>query len=362
MKANLKAGGLNGSFVDSLTRADMIAAVQMAIWTYANATDGASDGLGYFSSIDVTRNIGTYFTPLHNYTNECWEWFPGKRMRSYDARAEYRVNTLAYYLCNLPGVSAQEDQIVISDIKVTRAELLPESDDSYQVGMYVYLNNGGHPQDDLIVTATSYHTNADGTVETTARSNQRVAGNAKLNMTVTAKHGDTIHVVVEGTQYLAKGVYFYEPEGGRDISQSLVGVAEGATQIYAEETFVFSKDIDETGLRIYKTEADTGLPLSDITFHVYSVTADGAALNETPTEEEIVLFATEENLIGSVTTDETGYGAVNLAEGQYLVVEEMNAEKVKTPIHPFYLQIPMTETLENEDGTTTVQTIPVVSV
>ena len=40
----------------------------------------------------------------------------------------------------------------------------------------------------------------------------------------------------------------------------------------------------------------------------------------------------------------------------------MNAEKIKEPIHPFYLYIPMTEVIENEDGTTTAQTVPVVSV
>lgn len=363
MKANLKAGGLNGDFVDSLSRADMIAAVQMAVWTYANAADGASDGLGYFASVDVKRNTNVYFYPLHDYTNECWEWFPGAKQRTYDVRVEYRVNTLAYYLCNLPGVSAQEDQIVISDVKVTRANLLAATDDSYQIGMYVYLNNGGTAQDNLKVTVTSYHTNADGTVETTGRSSRKVDGNAKLDMTVRAKSGDTICVVVEGTQFLEKGVYFYEPEGGRDASQSLVGVAEGETHVRAEETFVFSENIGEMGLRIHKTEAGTGMPLSDITFKIYHAeAADGAALNETPTEEEIELYAVEENLVGSVTTDETGYAAIGLGEGRYLVVEEMNAEKIKAPIHPFYLLIPMTETLYNEDGTTMVQTVPVVSV
>ena len=56
MKANLKAGGLNPTFVDSLNRADLISAVQMAVWTYANAADGAAGGLGYFASVDVTKN------------------------------------------------------------------------------------------------------------------------------------------------------------------------------------------------------------------------------------------------------------------------------------------------------------------
>ena len=363
MKANLKAGGLDPEFVDSLNRADLISAVQMAVWTYANVADNAGEALGYFASVSVTKNQGIYFYAMHDYTNEMWEWFPGKRQRSFDASDEYRVNVLAHYLCSLPGVSPKNDEILISDVKVTRAELIAESEDSYRVGMYIYLNNGAKAQDDLKVTVTSCHLNADGTLETTASSSRKVEGSTRLDMTVAARSGDTIRVVVEGTQHLAKGVYFYEPEGGRSASQCLVGVAEGETRVRAEETFLFSEHIGETGLRIYKTEAGTGLPLSDITFRIYSVAAaDGAVLNETPTEEEIALYATSENLVGSVTTDETGYGAISLEEGIYLVVEEKNGEKIKAPIHPFYLLIPMTETAEQEDGTTTVQTIPVVSV
>jgi len=82
MKDNLKEGGLSASFVDSLTRSDLISAVQMAVWTYANASDGASNGLGYFASISTLKNKGTYFTQMHDFTNECWDWLPGKGQRS----------------------------------------------------------------------------------------------------------------------------------------------------------------------------------------------------------------------------------------------------------------------------------------
>ena len=362
MKASLKAGGLGSDFVDSLTRADMIAAVQMAVWTYANA--GENDGaLGYFASIDIPKNTGIYFTPLHDYTNECWEWLPGKRQRSYDARAEYRVNTLAYYLCNLEGVEAQEDQIVISDVEVTRADLLAGTDGMYRVGMYIYLNNGGSQQDDLKVTVSSYHTNEDGTVTMIAQSNQVVSGRTELEMSVKASSGDTIRVVLEGTQTLEKGVYFYEPEGGRDASQCLVGVAEGKTNVRAEETFQFVEEMGDMGLRIYKTDAADGSPLADIVFDIYRVVpGEGEMLNATPTEEEIAKYATEENLVGTVTTDATGYAAVTLEEGIYLIVEEHNTEKIKAPVSPFYIIVPMTETTENEDGTTSVETVNILSV
>jgi len=359
MKDNLKAGGLNASFVDSLNRADMIAAIQMAVWTYANAADGAAGGLGYQASIDITKNFGTYFTPLHDYTNEMWEWFPGAGGRSYDARDEYRVNTLAYYLCNLPGVPASDNQIVISDIEITRAEMIPGGAGAYAVGMYIYLNHGGQPDDDLKVIITSY----DDAGEITEQIKQNVNGRTTLDMFIKANPGDTIKVEVEGTQTLARGVYFYEPEGGRDSSQSLVGVGEGTTRVHTEKSFRFEENVAEMGLRIYKTETETGSPLSDITFHVYRVQpGEGETVSPTPTQEEIARYAVAENLAGSVVTDVTGYASLALEEGLYLVVEEHNTEKVKAPVDPFYISIPMRVSTESEDGTTTVDTVNMVSV
>lgn len=359
MKANLKAGGLSAAFVDSLNRADLISAVQMAVWTFANAADGASGGLNYFASIDVTKNQGTYFFALHDYTNEMWEWFPSKRQRSYDARDAYRVNTLAYYLCNLPGVPASDNQIVISDIEITRAEMIPGGAGAYAVGMYIYLNHGGQPDDDLKVIITSY----DDAGEITEQIKQNVNGRTTLDMFIKANPGDSIKVEAEGTQTLARGVYFYEPEGGRDSSQSLVGVGEGTTRVHTEKSFRFEENVAEMGLRIYKTETETGSPLSDITFRVYRVQpGEGETVSPTPTQEEIARYAVAENLAGSVVTDVTGYASLALEEGLYLVVEEHNTEMVKAPVDPFYISIPMSVSTESEDGTTTVDTVNIVSV
>ena len=363
MKANLKAGGLNAAFVDSLTRADMIAAVQMSVWAYANNEVISDEDMGYFASIDIPRNNGIYFTAMHDYTSECWDWLPGKGTRTYDARAQYRVNVLTHYLCSLEGVAPADDEIIISDIQITRADLLPGSNGTYEVGMYVYLNNGGSQQDSLKVIATSYHENEDGTISITAQSNQVVDGRSKLEMFVRANAGDTVKVVVEGTQTVAKGVYFYEPEDGRDSSQSLVGVAQGKTNVYAEKSFSFIENAEEMGLRIHKTATGTGTPISDITFHIYKVpVSEGETLNTVPTEEEIAKYAVEENKVASLITDATGYASLALEEGIYMVVEEHNPEKIIAPADPFYVTIPMTQTKVNDDGSTTVVVTNIVSV
>lgn len=337
VKSNLRSAGYSADFVNSLTRSDMIAATQMAVWTYANAADGAQGGLGYFASIDITKNTGIYFTPLHDTNVETWDWLPKKQQRSYDARAEYRVNNLAYYLCKLPGEKASHNEIVISDIKVARADLITGLDDTYSVGMYIYLNDGGSSKDNLKITATSY--SADGSV--TGATNFQLDGKTEYGLNVKAKYGDTIKVVVEGTQYLGKGVYFYEPEGGRDASQSLVGVGEGETKVRAEEEVVFNAE-PEMGLRIYKTAADTGEPLSDITFDVYKVElTEGESTGKTPTDADVAKYATTANKAGSIITDATGYGSLGLDKGTYLIVEQHNKEKVAEPVAPFFISVPM---------------------
>lgn len=351
MKANLKAGGMSSSLADQLTRADMIAGVQMAIWAYANsAADIYDENSAYGGTYDIVTN--SYMDSMHDYRNESWDWWSTeKNSVIYDADAAYRVNNLVYYLCHLSGVSADEDQIVISDVEVARADLIPGTDDTYRVGMYVYLN-GGSEKDDLRITITS--TSSDGTV--TGSTSQKVSGQSSYAMSVKAQYGDTIRVVVEGTQYVEKGVYLFEPEGGRDASQTLVSVGEGYTEVHAEESFEFHTDV-EMGLRIYKTATTTDLPISDITFDVYHVVlGEDEVLNTVPTAEDVARFATSENLAGSVTTDVTGYASLPLEKGVYLVIEQHNADKVEAPVDPFFITIPMTVKNENTNGDTSTET------
>lgn len=365
MKSNLIASGMNAEVVNSLNRADLIAGVQGAIWTYANAADMGGNVIAYFASIDITKNQGTYFTALHDYTNEMWEWLPGARGRSLDKRAQYRVDSLIRHLCSLPGVAPSENQIVISDVSVTRASLQSAAEEKYDVGLNIFLNAGAREGDKLKITVTSYRTNADGTKTVTSTVSQPVGDAVRYDVSVTARYDDVISVVVEGTQVLAKGVYFYEPQGGRDASQSLVGVADGETAVYAEEHFTFHTDV-EKGLRIHKTEYGTGLPISGITFTVYKLNpGDNITIGSVPTTEDVAKYAVEENKVASVTTDVTGYASLALEDGTYLIVEE-KSDKVKTPVAPFFILVPMVEenTVQSGDGTvtTTYEAIDVISV
>lgn len=360
MKANLKKGGLKAEFVDSLGRSELIAATQMAIWQYSN-NHLFQDGGKYFATINVTKNEISasnprgYFTVMHDHTNEVWEWLPKGAQRSYDYKAAYRVNNLINYLCNLEGKKATEDSIVISDIKVGRVDLLPRGEDLYNVGLHITLNDGASAGDDVKLKIVSYSEDENGNKTQTAATSVKMGKSNEYTMTINAKYGDTIEVSAEGTQQLDKGVYFYEPKGGHTVSQALVGVSEGENPLYAAETFSFGRDV-EGGLRIYKKSSEDKTPISDITFNVYDVTDAGVDPKATPTEEELAKYAVADKLVGSVVTDATGYAALELAHGTYLVVEQHNAEKVLEPAAPFYvvLPCPVEKEIEGENGVETV--------
>ncbi len=282
MRSILKAEGMDANFVDSLTRADMISAVQMAVWSYANINDEAADGLEYFASISVPKNTNLYFTPLHDYTNEVWDWLPGKRQRTYDAEAEYRVNTLAEYLCNLESVEIKREQLIISQVEVLKTKLAEHGDGTYDLTVLITVNGTILENDDIEIIVTSYSENGE-TVTTSAHSIDAVSGQSTYKTVVNTKDADTIRVEVKGVQEKPKGVYFYEPENGRDSSQTLVGVAKGRTSVYAENKFIFTPDIEITPVEPDEPEAE--IPESKRNHYIvfgktekigwYSVSLDG---------------------------------------------------------------------------------------
>lgn len=357
MKENLKASGINAEYVDSLTKDDIIAGVQMAIWRYSNSHIFEDTYSGYFASISVQKNTGIYFTPYHDYTNEIWEWLPTARQRTFDPAVAYRVNNLIYYLCNLPGQPKEEDASIITDIRIGRMDIVPQSEDIYNVNLHLLLNGHTKAGDNVTLNIVSYHEDESGNIVQTDSATINVGTHSEYALSIGAKYGDTIEVTATGNQNLPRNVYFYEAEGGYKASQSLIGVSGGNTPVYALSRFSFEEDI-EAGLRIYKKSSVDQAPISDITFNVYKVTLSADdILNKTPSAEEVAKYAVPENLVGSIVTDSTGYGAIELEkDGIYLVIEEHNPEKIESPEDPFYVSVPypMKKEVEGENGTETV--------
>ena len=338
MKTRLKDLGLDEDFVDSLNRSDIICAVQMAIWAYSNMSKEKIDqSVFYGGSLDMSKVPGI-MTPIHNYNNELWDWWSTATKRlTFSYESSYKINNLVYFLFNLPGKDADEEQLIITDVEVSRAQLRPGSEDTYDIGMYVNLNGKVEADDDIEIIVKSGHDDGAGNFITTDSFTVSADTKNRYPMTVSVKEGDTVSVETKGIQNVTKGVYLYEPEGGKDVSQTLVGVTEGPMRIGARQTFTFSDNI-EKGLRIYKTSNEDGTPISGVTFDVFR--ADDAVSDE-PTDEETAAYSSDANKVGSITTDDAGCGALELENGKYLVCEQADPEKVKEPAKPFYITIPM---------------------
>ena len=326
MRSRLKSNGMDAEFVDSLNRADMISAVQMAIWSHANINDAAANGLEYYASIDIPKNRNIYFNPLHDYTNEIWEWLPGKQQRSFDTRAQYRVNTLAEYLCSLEPVAATPEQIVISELEVVKTELIDEENGLYHITMYIALNGGGNAKDDLTIHTTSYSEKADGSIDITEKTECKAELiDGVYTITTHAKDGDMIEITVDGKQVLTKGAYFYDPEGGRENSQSLVGISEGVTAVSASKSTLFIAELANIPVQGIETpETELEIKKGEIIQLTVTVKPENATNKQ-------IIFTSSDPSVASI--DENG-NITALCEGT-AVITAYSADKpsVKREIH-----------------------------
>ena len=238
MKADLAANGY--PYAEALTRNEIIAAVQTAIWACAN-TNGVP--MRYAKSYKVSDNLQWGY-PLYDTSAESGLDVNGKRVFKTYEEVGTRIDSLVDYLLEQDAVYADKKQIVISELKLMGAPvMLNEEEEICQFNVSVKLNNSGSGYEDHIV------------ITVTAGENEVVVpvvlGQNEYNITINAKRGEEIKAVVSGTQVLPEGVYFYAPKAAdvngdgiatsREVSQNLVGVAMGATEVYAEDTISFDE-------------------------------------------------------------------------------------------------------------------------
>ena len=309
MKENLYQEGFEYAY--DLNRSEIIAAVQAAIWAYAN--EGSN--YVYSRTFDVTTNP-QWGTVAHDYTNQLDVWWKtGKRKFSTDPIVEERINKLIEHLKQQTAVYADKNQIIISSLEVVDTVPIQEKDDFYNVVMRLKLNSSGSSQaDDLTVTVLR---NGDVIEERPVELGVEV-----YDLGIVARNGDVIEVIVSGEQILPKGVYFYEPEGGRDVSQCLVGVAEGATNVYDEESFVLEiENPINVDLLLQKTD-EQGKTLTGAKFELYvKVFEHLDASAEAYEGEELIIY------MGSYEVDENGQLILeNLIPGRYSLFEVESPE------------------------------------
>ena len=313
MKANLAQA--NFEYAEQLTRSDIIAAVQIAIWNFSNGAEANGSDYKYSYTFDLNANT-QWGKGFHDYTNELWDWWSvGKRHLIVNKEAGERVNALAKYLLELEGEKANTNQIVINEVKIEGAEPVQAKENAYNVALKVLLNNGGTSGEDNIVITVS--------TESQVITQEVKLGKAEYDMVIEAKAGETIHVLVEGNQTLPKGAYLYMPSS-REVSQVLVGVAEGLTAIQATDSVTL--DIPETepvtaNLKLQKTDKK-GVALTGAAFDLYFHGKE-ATYN-----------------IGTYPVDENGFLIVeNLLPGNYELVESVVPEGYVNPEKPIAFSI-----------------------
>ena len=368
MKEDLAEDGF--AYADDLKRNEIIAAVQTAIWACANDME---EPLRYAKSYKVSDNLQWGY-PLHDTSNESGLDVSGNRVFKTYEEVGTRIDSLVDYLLAQDAVYADKAEIIISKLEM-KGKPVQVNDDTVQLQLDLELNNSGsNYQDDINITISS----SIQTVTIPVK-----FGTEQYSVEIKANRNDEVKAVVSGTQVLPAGVYFYAPKAAdtdgdgiatnREVSQNLVGVAMGATPVYAEASI----DLHDRVINFEKTTtSEQGLePLEGIAFDIYYV---GSVDEYTNYVKEVsqtyggnkdnkkeFMIAVQDKFedaktnwikannvapVATVVTDITGKAVYNLTkngqeDGIYLIIEHEHPAIVK-PLAPFIVAVPMT----SDDG------------
>lgn len=371
MKEKLAA---SGEFTDAelalLTDGVAMTATQYAIWYFSNASDSATD---------ARKQIGAYW-----YASGSPEHMPDEHEDSVAL-----IFKIFNYLINLDPASFENttaNAVITKDNFVTSIGVdnavkidghennadTNEDNDAYTadvtftMGVLPSSDNG----DDLVAQIVD----AEGNVLATGRiSGALQEGEVRLtgsNGTYTFEDMTLIEgtqklkVQLAGHQELEQGVYLYNPEGGRTVSQTLVGIAEGTHEVDVALDWDLKFSVNEPPERIITIHKQTpsGSALEGIQFDFYCVAGRDEYLSGAVQLPESAADYTDLPAVPDYTivTDENGNGTFNLTEnnlpdGVYLVVEHEHPAIV-APVDPFYVIIPGT----TEDGTGLVYQIDII--
>ena len=238
--------------MQGLTEGEALAVTQAAIWTFANGskdvlTGEAEDvvvGADGFSGGNATR-LATLYNYLISLTEE--------------NQTESTVIDDTSFLKE-DGLS-----LVIGD-KVAEAgdEVEGETlaNDVYDVGLNFKLAFAVNDEDELYVYLVDSENNPikDNEGNAIIKHLLPAGSDAKEGSILPGEDGSytltglrlaensdfTFDLKLEGTQHLEQGVYVYSPVGGRDSSQTLIGMGEGTREVDVTTSLTVSFSVDES--------------------------------------------------------------------------------------------------------------------
>ncbi len=278
--------------IAGMTEGEALLATQAAIWSFANGSQGASSGIDGPAIItpDWYRNHQIGYSKVEG--------------EPLDDAAGVRVTALYNWLMNLDTEEestvvineknfVEDMSLVVGDKAEGHANNADEDKDNDVYNTSIKFNLAFVPDkdsDDLLV----YLTDANGDPIKGADGNpiiRRLAGSAKEGETYGAitpeedgsyiltglqleENSDfTFDLRLEGTQYLEKGVYVYSAVGGRDVSQTFVGVAEGERNVDVSLGVTVTFDVDEDNKVVAERK-----------WHSTSVRRKSTSVNEDPAD------------------------------------------------------------------------------
>ena len=282
---------------DKLDRSELISATQSAIWAVANAD--SNDSFYYRTTAMTGRKLNNWGGYLHEYHPEITNFNDSMTSKKYYVYPEIgaRIDALRDFLLELDPVESEE--IVISNLEIVESFPVMAKEGVYTVALQVELNDSGSSKkDDIAITVF-----VDGEEAKTVDVKR---GTEVYDLTVEAQAGQTIEAVVSGIQILPEDVYFYEPEGGRETSQCLIGVAEGETSVYSQAEVTL--EIEElepvtADLQLQKTTM-SGKKLSGAEFELFVVGEDATISIGTFEVDEDGMLSVEDLLPGSYELEE----------------------------------------------------------
>lgn len=232
--------------LENLNASEAITATQLAIWKYANAANTPSD---------LTGNIATIYN----------------------------------YLINLDGV---EGQVSVANI-ISKDPVIHQNGENCDVEFIFKVDGKNADGTDIDLQYT-----IEGQSEESNHTNLGVDEEGYTHIKVTnVKSEQNIKFVVQGVQDVGSDVFFYDPKGGRDQSQSLIGIQSGNTNI--SKTFEFKFTFGE--VQVKKVDADNqDIALKGAEFTIKNAKGEVAAV---------------------ITTNETGIASAKLLPGSYTIEE-----------------------------------------
>ena len=324
--------------VENLTIGEAISATQCALWQVAHG-----------STLSFSNFVRTYIPKGRSgvrYLDICnEEYFLPPVNGVYNsvtltketaALISNRIGAVFDYLLSLEPMAPTSKVVSpASFTKLSAPTFTKNEDGTYNVSITATVDVEMASGDDLTLQASIGEKSA-----TKSLKNGKQSATLSITDIPAANYGQDVTLTISGHQ-TASGVFLFDADGGREVSQTMVAISHGQMPVYAS---VVAQE--PRVLNFYKTSRNTPsrMPLEGIIFDIYPAATMEEYLEGTvtlPEPEDYPIPALPEF---TVITDEEGRASINLTQfglpdGMYLVVEREHPAIV-APLPPFYVMVP----------------------